>query len=576
MIAYDFETTRIERGTPRPLYLTAYGLEPEFSFEGAIKDMAHLRRILTERFLTPEHQGVSFVAWNANAFDAYFIAAALLQTDEYIIRPYLTKSKSLRGLKVLPRGADIEQANAKGWEFLDGMAMLGLAGVPLSKLLDTFAPDHRKLTGAINFEVEQFDHRKESHRAYAMRDSVGLWWAMQRAQEILVEQFNQPLQVTMGNAGIKIFKANIPKQVKVDNLPASLLEVIRAYVMRGGYCYCNVRYRGPVWKYDLNQAYAAAMREAQMPAGKPFHSSSGLHKFARVYIARVSASNPDNRIPFYYRSDTGGRIESLFALHEIDDTWLTSIEVEQLRREGWTVKLHESWTWPESFSMRDYVDKLERVRTTAAGGPSGPVGTVIKAVGNHSYGKTVEQLENIEMLIAKSSPDGFSAYYADGFEPIEHVWWRFTEPRDKDYHQPQIGAFITAHVRMVTRRAALLSPGTWLYADTDCVVFSSDVTAQLDIDAKRYGAWKQEEAGTQHFIIAKKVYFNAETRKGHAKGLNVKRLTDRDFEAWFDGDEPTQEQVQRNNFVSVMQGAEMYRSQTRKGTRIEHQKVLAM
>ncbi|NBO54862.1 MAG: hypothetical protein EBU84_09760 [Actinobacteria bacterium] len=568
LIAYDFETTRIAVGTPRPLYLTAYGLAPEFQYQGAIRSIKHLREILTTRFLTDELRGAKFVAWNANAFDAYFIAAALLDTDEFILRPYLTKGNSLRGLKVMRKGEENAGASIKGWEFLDGMAMLGLAGTPLKKLLDTFAPDKRKLSEAIDFEREEFNPKNRAHCDYAMRDSEGLYYAMTRAQAILLDNFNQPLTVTMGNACIKIFKAHIPKGAAVHNLPAPLLDVVRSHVMRGGYCYCNARYQGPVWKYDLNQAYAAAMRSAPLPCGRAMHTTNGLHRYAKVYIARITATHQNNKIPFYYRTGLD-RIESAFTLNRIDDTWITSIEVEQLKREGWKLTIHESWTWESAFNMRDYVDKLERIRADCEGGPSGPIGTVIKAVGNHSYGKTVEQLENTEFLIAASCPDGFAPYYADEFEPLPFVWWRFTDPREKDYHQPHIGAFIAAHVRMVVRRAALLNPDTWLYADTDCVVFSSDVTDQLDIDPKRYGAWKIEENGTPHLIIAKKIYFNEDTGKGHAKGLNVKRLTESDFRDWYAGNVPVQDQVQRNNFVAVMQGAEMYRLQRRRGTAVE-------
>ena len=122
---------------------------------------------------------------------------------------------------------------------------------------------------------------------------------------------------------------------------------------------------------------------------------------------------------------------------------------------------------------------------------------------------------------------------------------------------------------MVVRRAALLRPDSWLYADTDCVVFDSDVTELLDTDAKRYGAWKIEEQGTQYQIIAKKVYANLESGTGHAKGLNVKRLTPQDFDKWYHGDAPVQDQVQRQNFMQVMRGAEMYREQTRSGTCVQ-------
>jgi hypothetical protein len=171
--------------------------------------------------------------------------------------------------------------------------------------------------------------------------------------------------------------------------------------------------------------------------------------------------------------------------------------------------------------------------------------------------------------LSREAPEGYFSYYGDDIAPIDNVFFRFTDPREKDYHQPQIGAFITAHVRMVVRRAALIKPDAWLYADTDCVVFSEDVTHLLDIDAKRYGAWKIEELGTEYRIIAKKVYQNVETGKGNAKGLNVKRLTAEDFKKWYEGTPPVQAQVQRRNFVKVMAGEEMYGEMVRSGTSVE-------
>ena len=86
MIAYDFETTNISAGTPRPLYLTAFSTDVEFHIATTIKNMAHLRNILVNSFLTDALSGCRFVAWNANQFDAYFIAAALLQEQGFIIR----------------------------------------------------------------------------------------------------------------------------------------------------------------------------------------------------------------------------------------------------------------------------------------------------------------------------------------------------------------------------------------------------------------------------------------------------------------------------------------------------------
>jgi len=570
LIAYDLETTRIEVGTPQPLYITAYNPRL-FHFEKAILDMEHLHDILVTHFLVEAHKGCRFVAWNGNRFDAYFIAAALIRDTRFRLYPYLTKNKALRGLRVA-LAEDADNPHALGWEFLCGIAMTGLTGVSLEKFLKTFAPDHAKLTGVVDFEKEQFTPTNLRHREYAMRDSVGLWHGMDRAQRIMLDTFHEPLGVTMGGACIKIFAAHLPRDTVVEALIPAARSIVTDYVMRGGYCFCVKRYHGPVWKYDLNQAYAAAMREARLPSGSLLKGTGIPYAKSECFIARVTAHKRGNLIPFYYRTEIAGRIRSVFGTDEIRDTWLTSIEVRQLIREGWQMHIAEHWTWAKSFDMREYVDKLETLRTTCDGGPSGPIGTMIKATGNHSYGKTAEEVAPISFVLASEQPPDYLPFYDDdGDSPIEHVYYKLDRDRKiKAHHQPQLAAFITAHVRMVVRRAALIRPRSWLYADTDCVMFDSDVTAELDIDPKRYGAWKIEEEGKPYRLIAKKVY--AEDTPGgkrSAKGLNVRRLSDDDFARWHLGNAPVQDQVQINNFLETMRGAEMYRAQRRKGTKVD-------
>lgn len=536
--------------------------------------MAQLTRFLTTRFLTDATAGAKFVAWNGNRFDAYFIAAALIRERHYEMRPYMTRSKSLRGLRVTLKcdesGQLLDPDHAPSWEFLDGIAMLGIVGVSLEKLLQNFAPDHAKLTGVIDFENEQFDPGNPRHCEYAMRDSVGLWHAMDRAQSIMLRTFNQPLTVTMGGACIRVFQAHIPRGKLIEAPIDALEQIIRGQVLRGGFCFCARRYSGPVWKYDLNQAYAAAMRESELPAGAALACSGALRNLNGCFVARITARKRGNKAPFYVRTADGLRIKSVFATDEIPETWITSIEYRQLVSEGWQITCREYWRWSDTFTMQEFVDKLETLRMTCDGGPSGPIGTMVKATGNHSYGKTLEAIEPIEHVLAYECPPDCLPYHDTGTAPLDHIFYRFDlNRRPKAYHQPQIGAFITAHVRMVLRRAILKAPDSWLYADTDCVVFDRDMTAQLDIDSKRYGAWKIEESGTPYLIIAKKVYAEHGGGKRSAKGLNVKRLSADDFARWFEGNEPAQDQVQLNNFLSVLVGAEMYRRQHRRGTAVE-------
>jgi len=594
LIAYDLETSRIEVGTPRPLYLTAY-CPGVLDLSEPVRDMRHLGFLLASNFLTLEHAGARFVAWNANRFDAMFIAAALVASDDLVIRPYLTRGKTLRGMRVQLRVSPPgwKAKSPPWWEFIDGIAATGLTGTSLADFSARFAPEHAKLTGVIDFEGGQdFDPRNPEHVRYARQDSIALYWSISRAQSILVETFNEGLRATMGATCIRILQAHMPRMVEVDPLPADLSVIVREQVMRGGFCYCARRHDGPVWKYDINQAYAAAMREARLPAGRPFRTVGGVHPFARVYVARVSGTNHRNPVPFYCRQETDGRLRSVFAYESLTRVWITGIEVEQLRREGWRLTVHESWTWEDDFTLREYVDRLETLRTTCEGGPKGAIGTMVKAVGNHSYGKTVEVTDPIEYLVARDRPEGYLPVIRDDDSHMAHVWYRDlipwdAEPREgelpgdrqappKPYHQPHLGAMITAHVRMVVRRAALLAPDAWLYADTDCVIYDRDVTALLDIDPARYGAWKVEETGARYLIIAKKVYakIDADARPDDspktrsAKGLHPGKLTNGDFEAWAQGEAPTQDQVQANNFLRVMSGADMFRGQTRRGTAV--------
>jgi hypothetical protein len=202
---------------------------------------------------------------------------------------------------------------------------------------------------------------------------------------------------------------------------------------------------------------------------------------------------------------------------------------------------------------------------------------MVKAIGNNSYGKTVERLEGLELVLSAIRPEGFFAYQDEG-DLFQHVWAKLSKPVPREYHQPQLGAFITAHVRMVVRRAAILAGSSWLYADTDCVMTSEPMMG-LNLDPKRYGFWKLEVDGESYRIINKKVYASIETetdektklirpKVAHAKGLNVRLLSAEQFESWLNGKPPKQKQFQKQNFVKVMTGFDMFAIREKFGERV--------
>lgn len=561
VIAYDLETDPIRPGSPRPLYLTAWA--PGFEVAERIRSMRQLGEVLTDRLLVQATEGARFVAWNGSRFDTYFVAAALVRDPRFRLRPLLTRSRELRALEVRRACNADKVRDSTAWVFVDGMAQLGLE-CSLAELLDAFAPELPKLPAPD--WAKGFDGDNAAHRDYAMRDSVGLWHAMDHAQRIVFDSFGESLGITAGGTGIRVFQAEMPEGVIVKPLEDAAEDVVRQYLVRGGYVFCRGKYDGLAWKYDLNQAYAGAMRDCRLPCGSMLWDRYGPEDTRGAYMVRLSAHNPRNTVPFYVKKlDELGRVRAAYARTVIEDSWVTSDEHRQLVAEGWEIEPHEHWAFARTFTMRAFVDKCERLRQEAPGGPSGPVGRLVKAIGNTAYGKTGESADGLEWCLAAERPEGWLDYYeGDDAEPIEHVYWRQTEPRPKPHQQPQLAAWITAWVRMQVRRAALVDPDAWLYADTDSVIFSRDVTDLLDVHPTRYGAWKVESAGERHRIIMPKVYQGPNGIK--ARGMDSYQLTGEHFERWMAGEAPMQTQVQLRNFLDVMRGAEMYRAVTRRGS----------
>jgi DNA polymerase type B, organellar and viral len=352
----------------------------------------------------------------------------------------------------------------------------------------------------------------------------------------------------------------MPLMTEVWPAPLEIETIIRERVMRGGFCFSARKYRGPVWKYDINQAYAAAMRDAWLPAGRCIETPK-YHPYALCAIYRVTARKRGDKTPFYVRDSEG---KGTVALGDMRDVWITSSEYAQLKAEKWAIEVHQGYFWDNAFRMVEYVGRLEHLRVNAPAGPKSAQGEMMKALGNNSYGKTVEELGGYELVMAAERPEGYFNYL-DIDNPVQHLWFKFSEPQMREYHQPQIGAFITAHVRMVVRRAILEAPQEWLYADTDCVMYSKPV--ELPIDPLKYGYWKVEAEGEEFILITKKVYAVADGSEKKAKGLNTRSLTISDFVKWYDGEAPMQTQVQRNNFVSVMSGNDMFVNRTKTGQR---------
>jgi hypothetical protein len=354
---------------------------------------------------------------------------------------------------------------------------------------------------------------------------------------------------------------NVPKDVELKTPHGRVAELLHGPLKRGGYCWAAKQYQGPAWKYDINQAYAAAMRDAKLPCGDVVHTNDYEENKPGIYSVQISKKKK-TKVPFYYKDQEG---TGKFTTGTNAKCWLTTIEIEHLKTDGWNVEVITGYYWSESFNMERFVNKLEKLRSTDKDGPSGPLGTMVKALGNNAYGKTLEQLWDNEFILAKEKPEGYELF--DSFDPhAKYIFARERKSFDKKYHLPQIGAFITAHVRCVVRESAVYDEDNFLYADTDCIAFSRKAR-HLHLDPTRYGSWKVENAGDTFIIIGKKAYW-CEDGTTKAKGMMVKHLTKQHYDDWLKGIVPEQDQLQRQNILKFLSGRAMFNTLKRKGTNV--------
>ena len=576
IFGYDFETTRIQEGTPDLLYITVFGMDYKLSMRldqgDSDRRLLLLLQILENHLLIPEHNKAKFIAWNGNGYDVHFLVAALLKSKEWTLHPYMTSSKALRGLRVKSKRK--YRINGKRlilqYEFLDGMSMTGITNKTLKQFLATFAPDLPKLE--LDLDKITFNPDDPVHVAYAERDSEALYVAMTRINEIIHELTGLRLKPTIGNIAINYFMDNVPKGVRLKKPSESVAEILHGPVKRGGYCWCMQQYTGPVWKYDINQAYAAAMRDAKLPADECVYTETYVNGMPGIYEVILSRDKL-SPVPFYYKSDNDPVGKFTCGKDEVI-CWLTSIEIDHLRLDDWNVTVNGGYTWMDSFNWKNIIDELERLRATDKDGPSGSLGMMVKNIGNNAYGKTLEKLNGLELIISAEQPEGFDLY--DPFDEIaQFIYCRSRPVFKKRHHLPQIGVFVTAHVRCKVRETALLAPEAFLYADTDCVVFSRPMDSYLTIDKVHYGDWKIEAENIPYIIIGKKIY-HGEDGSTKAKALRTKELSREDYEKWLLGITPEQTQIQRNNLLKFLAGYAMFRKQDRNGTDVNNSKVYGL
>lgn len=558
--AWDIETTNIAAGTPDPRYVSlAHDVDHVNGWACIGREAFHA--VLVREFLTDAYAGHRFVAHNANRFDNYQVVLALLDDPHYYVEPWLTRAQDMRGLAVYDAARP-----SRVWYFSDSMAMLAFPG-SLAELVHTFAPDYEKLQ-VIDWEVTVFNPTNAEHIAYALHDSRILQAALDRAAEIVRDLTGVPLQNTIGKLGILFWQRFLPPDVLIWQAPPGCLTLLRQ-ALRGGLVYCREAFRGQAWQYDINQSYTHQQRNP-LPCGRCSQTWEYDATRLGIYecVIQRMAGTP---LPFYCldcTTDTMVQTDGSLPVQTV----ILSPEIELLRRLDWSVTVTHGWTWTDSFTMSELANQLETARATCEGGPKGPIGTMIKAIGNNAFGKTLEQVDGMRYRFSSIQPGSAFHHYAAEIPATDTLWCALEDTEPADYQKLQIGVFILAYGRIQLYEQIARHGADVLYSDTDCLITRRDITDSLDIHPSRYGAWKIEQTGQYVFVLNKKAYAwpaRSAGRVKHWKGLHTREISYAAYErAYTHGEVPAQPQLQRRGIMRVVCGLPMFGELTRHGSAV--------
>jgi hypothetical protein len=339
-----------------------------------------------------------------------------------------------------------------------------------------------------------------------IRQTINFEGAGKIAQALLA-QHNTPI-LDDRSTKLKCERITLPPPVMVGSNEAY-------YGGRFGIC-CNGPIPGPVYEYDINSAYPAAMADG-LPCllhGYWEHSTDvrhshdttrSFHDLPPTTMARTLWRWEGEETPVW----TPFPIRRTHAGHGIcyplnsweghqDWYWLPEI-LAAVDTPGWYVECTEFWSWiqaPCACKPFDWITDLyaERVRIGKGG-----KGYVIKLGLNSLYGKCAQKL-------------GVGLY----FNP---VW----------------AGLITSRTRAKLFRAA--TPDVFMMA-TDAVY--STVPLDLPTDPKRLGAWDCTVIPDGMFVIQPGVYwkFDGSSITAKTRGVNKRVLEDhrnKIMQAWQDG-----------------------------------------
>ena len=450
----------------------------------------------------PDHHGKIIYAHNGFRFDYKHLSLSRLADLGFYGEIIADKNNNYKAIDVhSPDGAFI-------WHLQDSFIKFNL---PLKKLLITFAPHLPK--GDINFDKENFDVNNPEHIAYALRDSEGLYYAIEKIDDLFKSRFDisfhdRPTAPSLSLHAFKHFCKH--RKVQYPHAPKFSQDEYRAAYFGGQTLALDCNQHDDVMVIDIHSSYGATMLQNPMPFGEidsfatPEGSAAQYEDAdlveASVYVSREtfpalkSVVVKDGKP---HKGNNAGHLDGYWYGCELRQAVAMGTVITDIRR---------IWRYAETTDiLQRFISILKKMRQ-ADGKTKGPLDAVGKLLQNSLYGKFAQEKADSALVFGgEMGPDDESEFDYQTQTFSDTV--RRVPKESRGLPAPiQWGAYITALSRCRLNAAIALAPEKILYCDTDSVFIKRcDFPIFEHLIGPEYGQWgiEDDKRGTFRGIAPK-------------------------------------------------------------------------
>jgi hypothetical protein len=410
---------------------------------------------------------------------------------------------------------------AKGWAIRPVVAGTSLRMVKLSKDRHTWTlADYEEVTGDEETPDMGPDGPWYRNRDHSLPHLASCLSRLVQLGTIAHEYWGVSLRPTLGGTALAAARSTLPKGfVKWRPSPLSVALCRAGGGYRGGYVF-GERYRGPLYKIDLTQAYAWSLSEPLPLASALAPYDAAKMGGAGLWVARVrGGGNYRAYLSTWDYREGRFRLGTFAGGHAV--AVVSSAEIDGLRALGFDVAPGWGFRWTQTFTLAPFVASLSTVRGLY-GRASGP-GRWAKRIGNALAGKFGSSPLMTELCYSQTAPRGGWTIFTDvRGEEVPDLWTR-QQLAWQPYQQVDIAATVTARVRGRVYEAVRWfadNGGRVVACDTDMVAGTINPAPLLTAGPAGPGDWRLIAHDTDGVIVgARAEAIGARARLPGARGV---------------------------------------------------------